>query len=76
MKFTIFTTQTCGACKTLKAYLAKFNKEYEAIDVTDDYTKRKELHEKYGAMTVPVLVREDGEFMVGFNAPKLMNMIK
>ena len=76
MKFTLFTTQSCAFCHQVKQYLAKFNREYETIDITDDFEKRLELQHKYMATSVPVLVREDGEFMVGFNAPKLMSMVK
>lgn len=73
---TLYTSQTCGICKTLKNYLAKFNAEYQEIDVTDNYEARLELQNKYQAQTVPVLVGDDGDFMIGFNAPKFMSMVK
>lgn len=76
MRFTLFTTNTCSFCPTVKQYLAKFNREYDTVDVTDDYEKRLELQNKYMATSVPVLVREDGEFMVGFNSAKLLSMVR
>lgn len=74
--FTLFTTQTCSFCPTVKEYLAKFNREYETVDVTDDFQKRLELQQKYNAQSVPVLVGPNGEFMVGFNPAKLVSMLK
>lgn len=73
---TLYTSKTCGFCPTVKQYLKKFGAEYNEIDVTDSYEARLELQTKYQAQTVPVLVSESGDFMVGFNVPKLISMIK
>lgn len=76
MGFTLFTTKTCGFCNQLKKILGSKSVSYNTVDITDDYEKRLELQGKYNATTVPILVREDGEFMVGMNMQKLMSMIK
>lgn len=76
MKFTLFTTNTCSFCPMVKQILDKFDRDYSVIDVTDDYEKRLELQKKYFATSVPVLVREDGEFMVGFSQPKMFALVK
>lgn len=73
---TLYTTKTCSFCNTVKQYLAKFNKEYKIIDVTDDFDTRQLLQTKYQAQTVPVLVSDNGDYMVGFNPVKLMSMLK
>lgn len=72
---TLYTSKTCGVCNTLKQYLAKFNKEYTTVDITDNVDARRELQEKYQAVTVPVLVNGD-DFMIGFNISKFMSMVK
>jgi glutaredoxin 3 len=76
MGFTLFTTQTCAFCHQLKKLLGAKSIDYETIDVTDNLEKRLELQQKYNATTVPILVREDGEYMVGLNMPKFFAMIK
>lgn len=73
---TLYTSKTCGVCPTLKQYLKKYGKDYNEIDVTDSYEARLELQNKYQAQTVPVLVADNGDFMVGFNGAKFMSMVK
>ena len=75
MKFILFTTQTCAFCPQLKNYLNSKSVKYETIDITNDRETSLELQKKYRALTVPVLVREDGEFMVGINMSKLANLL-
>jgi len=75
MKFKLYTTKTCAYCTLVKQLLGAKNKEFETIDVTDDIEQRNELLNKYQAMTVPVLVREDGEYMVGLNMSKFFSML-
>lgn len=75
MTYTLFTTNTCVFCQSVKKVLDSKGKKYDVIDVTDDYGRRLELQQKFNATTVPVLVREDGQFMVGFNQPKLFSML-
>lgn len=75
MSFTMYTTNTCGFCHQLKNFLNGKGVKYDVIDVTEDTEKRQELQSKYNALTVPILVRADGEYMVGMNMPKLMSMI-
>ena len=76
MGFTLFTTQTCAFCSQLKKLLGAKSIQYETIDVTDNLEKRIELQKKYNATTVPILVREDGEYMVGLNMPKFFSLIQ
>lgn len=75
MKFILFTTQTCAFCPQLKNYLNSKSVKYETIDITNDRETSLELQKKYRALTVPVLVREDGEFMVGINMSKLASLL-
>lgn len=75
MGFSLFTTQTCAFCGQLKRFLDAKAVKYNIIDITNDRDKAFELQKKYGATSVPILVREDGEYMVGLNMSKLMKML-
>jgi len=76
MKFTLYTSQTCAYCEQLKKFLGMKSAEYETVDIANDLETRQELQRKYSAVTVPVLVREDGEYMVGFNLSKAASMVQ
>lgn len=74
--FTLFTTQTCAYCNQIKRFLGAKSIDYKTVDITEDTETAKELHAKYNALTVPVLVKDNGDYMVGLNMPKLMSMVK
>lgn len=50
------------------------NQEFEVIDVTNDLDKQKELAQKTGYTTVPVIER-DGKYVVGPQWGKLTELI-
>ena len=75
MKYTLFTTAKCAWCNQLKKFLGMKGVHYETVDITHDQTKALELQKLYGATTVPILVREDGEYVVGFNIAKTLQML-
>ena len=70
----LYSTKTCAYCHQLKDFLTKRNVDFKVVDITDDIDTRRELQEKYGATTVPVLVKGD-MFTVGMNMQKIMQMI-
>lgn len=76
MGFKLYTTRTCAYCNQIKKFLSAKSINYQTVDVTDDLDARRELHAKYNALTVPVLVKDDGQYMVGLDMPKLFSMIK
>lgn len=49
--------------------------QYEVINVDNDTTLRQWLIDTTKMMTVPVLMRDDGEFVVGWNAEKIGKLI-
>lgn len=63
---TIYTTQVCPHCARAKDLLKRKGISYQEIDVTDDSAKRQEAEDKYGWMTVPILVI-DGKCIGGAN---------
>jgi len=56
---TIYTTRACPHCARAKSLLKTKGIPFKEIDVTDDAQKRKELEERYGWMTVPIIVIGD-----------------
>ncbi len=57
-----------------KEYFDANNVGYEAVDVSVDAEKRKEMVEKSGQLGVPVIVIDE-EVVVGFNRPKLARLL-
>ena len=73
---TLYSTLTCVYCKQLKKYLDHKGVSYKVQDITNDPAKAKELQDLTGAVTVPILVKDNNEFLVGYNLPKLAEFIK
>ena len=65
-KVVIYSTPTCPYCKRAKEYLSRKGISYTDIDVAQDKEKAKEMTQKSGQMSVPVIIIDD-EIVVGFN---------
>ena len=65
-KVVIYSTPTCPYCKRAKEYLSRKGISYTDIDVAQDREKAKEMTQKSGQMSVPVIIIDD-EIVVGFN---------
>lgn len=65
-KVVIYSTPTCPYCKRAKEYLSRKGIPYTDIDVAQDKEKAKEMTQKSGQMSVPVIIIDD-EIVVGFN---------
>ena len=73
-KVTIYSTPACHYCNLAKDYFNENKVKYEAFDVGSDMQKRKEMMEKSGQLGVPVIL-VDGEVIVGFDKPKLAQLL-
>lgn len=73
-KVVIYSTPTCPYCKRAKEYLSRKGISYTDIDVAQDKEKAKEMTEKSGQMSVPVIII-DGEVVVGFNQVQLDKLL-
>ena len=62
----IYTTQSCPHCHRAKELLKRKKIAFEEIDVADDFKKRQEIQDRYGWMTVPIIIM-DGKFIGGAN---------
>lgn len=72
----IYTTETCGYCHLAKEWFAKNGVQYSEINVGmgGDASKRTEMVQKSGQMGVPV-IDIDGQIVIGFNKPKLAQIL-
>jgi len=62
----VYSTATCPYCKMAKDFLAENNISFEAVDVGQDREAAREMVEKSGQMSVPV-IDIDGKVIVGFD---------
>lgn len=71
---TIYSTQTCGYCKSAKEFMDGRGVAYQEVDVGIDQARAREMIEKSGQMGVPVIVVGEGaeeELIVGFDQNRL-----
>ncbi len=72
---TIYSTQTCVYCKTLKEYLTEKGLKYQEIDVSLDEKGLGKMVAISGQMGVPV-VEIDGEVVIGFDKVRIDEILK
>lgn len=73
-KVVIYSTPTCPYCKRAKEYFSRKGISYTDIDVAQDREKAKEMTQKSGQMSVPVIIIDD-EIVVGFNQVQLDKLL-
>ncbi len=73
-KVVIYSTPTCPYCKRAKEYLSRKGIRYTDINVAQDKEKAKEMTQKSGQMSVPVIIIDD-EIVVGFNQALLDKLL-
>ena len=74
-KVTIYSTPSCHFCHMAKDFFKEKGVEFEDFDVSVNLDKRKEMLEKSGQMGVPVIIIDDKEIIVGFNKPKIVEVL-
>lgn len=71
---TIYTTPTCHFCGATKEFFTDHGIKYSEINVAADHDAAEEMINKSGQMGVPV-IDIDGQIVVGFNKPRLVELI-
>lgn len=71
---TIYSTPTCGWCRTAKDLFSKYNIQYQEKDVAADLAAREEMVKKSNQLGVPV-IDIDGEIVVGYNEIRLRELL-
>lgn len=75
MKVTIYTTPTCGYCHQAKQFLSRQGIRYVEKNVAADRQAAMEMVRVSGQQGVPVIT-VDGQVVVGFDQPRLMQLLK
>lgn len=70
----VYSTPTCPYCKRAKSLLDANGIDYETVDVSQDDQAIKEMMDKTGQMSVPVL-DIDGELVIGFDKSKISELL-
>lgn len=73
-KVTVYSTPTCPYCKMAKDYLTKKGISFTDYDVIKDEEAAKEMIEKLGQRSVPVITIDD-DIVVGFNQELLDKLL-
>ncbi len=73
-KVVIYSTPTCPYCKRAKEYFSRKGISYLEYNVAVDRDKAKEMIQKSGQMSVPVITIND-EVLVGFNQTLLDKLL-
>lgn len=72
----IFSSDSCGYCTKLKAYLDSRRVRYDVIDVEESRENYDRLIEASGQTGIPVAVFDGGEVVIGFDKPKIDAILK
>jgi len=75
MTVRIYTTKICPYCEMAKHFFKQNNIKYEEIDVSKNQKAAKEMIEKSGQMSVPVIEIDD-KIIVGFNVKAIKGALK
>jgi len=70
----VYSTSTCPWCDRVKEFLKKHKIKFEEADVGDNVEAAREMIEKTGQMSVPV-IEIGNEIVIGFNEEKLKELL-
>jgi len=56
---TIYTTNTCASCRTVKQWLTSKGHDYSVVNLDDDPDERQRIISLTGRMEVPVTIISD-----------------
>ena len=74
-KVVIYSTPTCPYCKRVKQYLSQKGISYVEHNVAEDKKAAQEMMRKTKQMSVPVIVIDDDEIVVGFDQALLDKLL-
>ena len=60
---TVFSTNNCAVCKTLKQWLKKQQIEFDSVNLEQDPSRQAEIIQKAGSMQVPIslIIDDNGQ---------------
>lgn len=75
MDVTVYTTPTCGYCFQVKEFLKRQGVPFREKNVAADRPAAMEMVQLSGQQGVPV-IHIDGQVVIGFDQPRLMQILK
>lgn len=75
MNVVVYTTPTCGYCYQAKEFLSRQGVPFIEKNVAADRQAAMEMVRESGQQGVPVIT-VDGQVVIGFNQPRLMQLLK
>ena len=72
---TIYSTPTCHFCHMAKEFFKEKSIAYTEHNVAADMERRQEMIDKSGQMGVPVIIIDDKDLIIGFNKPKIAELL-
>ncbi len=74
-KIKVYGVPTCPFCKRTKEFLKDKGFDFEDLDVSVNQDLAKEMVEKSGQMSVPV-IEIDGEIIIGFDKERIEAILR
>lgn len=72
----VFSSDSCGYCTKLKAYLDSRRVEYDVIDVAESRENYDKLIAVSGQTGIPVTLFDSGEVVIGFDKAAIDSLLK
>ena len=72
----IYSSPFCTFCLLAKNFLKKHGIEYEDINVQENEQEARKIMELTGQTTIPVIIIDDKEILIGFDEEKLRTALE
>jgi glutaredoxin len=67
MKITMYSKDFCPYCVRAKTFLTNRELPFEEIDLSGNWEEMNKMKEKWGWMTMPIIVINDGKWVGGYD---------
>ncbi len=72
----VFTTQECGFCRVVKAYLHSLDVKFEEVNLNEDREAVAWIEKNIGQVGVPLTLFGDSEFVLGWQKEQIDAYLK
>jgi len=74
-KIEFFSTPTCPYCRRVRNFLQEKGLQHTEYDITTDLDAFEKMFKTTGYTTVPTLIINDKEIIIGFDEEKILKAI-
>lgn len=71
----VYSSENCGWCAKLKAYLDSRKVSYDVVDVDESRDNYDKLVEVSGQTGIPVSVFDSGDVVIGFDKARIDSLL-